>query len=320
MSALAHPFAFDPTYGTTEKDLLSVASPDPPRDFESFWKERRRAAEAVDVAPETEPADPAFATPHHRAYRWSYRSTRDVRIRGWLLVPYPGPAKRGFIVAHGYGGRTAPDRDLPFQDAVLAFPCLRGLSLSRLPGVPADPYGHVLHGIERPETYIHGGCVEDIWCGVSALLRLHPEVEGRIGFLGISFGAGIGAMALAWEPRVSRAHLNVPSFGNHPLRLQCPTVGSGEAVRAYVARGGNPFPALAYHDAASAARFVRIPVHCALARFDPAVAPPGQFSVFNALAGERSLTILRAGHFPYPEAEQEAARLRIELERFFALP
>jgi len=317
MSVPAHPFAFDPTYGATEEELLSIRPPDPPTDFEAFWNRRRLAAEAVDVAPETE-EDHSLGTARHRAYRWSYRSTGDVRIRGWLLVPRSAPVKRGFLVAHGYGGRTAPDRDLPFEDAALVFPCLRGLSLSRLPGVPSDPYGHVLHGIERPETYIHGGCTEDVWCGVSALLRLYPELEGHLGFLGISFGAGIGAMALAWEPRVSRAHLNVPSFGNHPIRLQCPTVGSGEAVRSYVARGGNPLPALSLHDAATAARFIRIPVHCALARFDPAVAPPGQFSVFNALAGERALTVLGAGHFPYPEAERDTARLRSELEDFFS--
>jgi cephalosporin-C deacetylase len=143
-------------------------------------------------------------------------------------------------------------------------------------------------------------------------------VAGRIGFLGISFGGGIGAMALAWDPRVNRAHLNVPSFGNHPVRLRCRTVGSGEAVRAYAARGLDPMPTLAYYDAASAARQIRIPVHCALAGFDPAVAPPGQFSIFNALAGEKELFPLQAGHFPYPEAEHEERRLLGELERFFA--
>lgn len=77
-------------------------------------------------------------------------------------------------------------------------------------------------------------------------------------------------------------------------------------------------PALAYHDAATAARRIRIPVHCALAEFDPAVAPPGQFSIFNALAGPRELFLLQAGHFPHEAMEEEERRLQGELGTFFA--
>ena len=315
MSLFKHPFPFDPTYGADEAELRAIQPPAPPTDYVGFWEPRYAAALAVDPQPEVHAEGEDGS---HRRFHVSFRSTENVRIRGWLLVPKVGPARRGLVVAHGYGGRTAPDTHLPFADAVMLFPCLRGLSLSRLPKVPSDPYGHVLHGIERPETYIHGGCIEDLWCAVSALLRLHPEVAGRIGFLGISFGGGIGAMALAWDDRVARAHLNVPSFGNHPVRLQCRTVGSGEAVRAYASRGLDPLRTLSYYDAASAAQRIRIPVHCALAGFDPAVAPPGQFSIFNALPGERELFPLQAGHFPYPGAEQEERRLLGELERFFS--
>ncbi len=315
MSNWAHPFPFDPTYGATMEDLLSLQPPAPPGDFTGFWQKRYASALVVDPAPEVEPI--ASAEPGHGPFQIRYRSTRGVMIRGWMLVPRKGDIRRGFLVAHGYGGRMAPDRHLPFEDAVLFFPCLRGLSLSRMPGIPADPYGHVLHGIESTEGYIHGGCVEDIWCGISAMLRLYPRIEGRIGFLGVSFGGGIGAMALAWEQRVARAHFNVPSFGNHPVRLRCPTVGSGEAVRAYAARGHDPMPTLAYHDAATAAKFIRMPVHCALARFDPAVAPPGQFSIYNALTAPRQLMVLGAGHYPYPDGVREGKELIRELEVFF---
>ncbi len=314
MAVFQHPFPFDPSYGMTREDLLRIGAPDSPGDEEFFWRQRFVKAVALNPAIEIEEEAPVG---ERRRFQIAFRSTGGVKIRGWLLVPRNRPPARGFVVAHGYGGRTAPDTHLPFADAALLFPCLRGLALSRLPGVPADPYGHVLHGIEEKESYIHGGCMEDIWCAVSALLQLYPEIAGRIGFMGISFGGGIGAMALAWEDRVARAHFNVPSFGNHPLRLQCRTVGSGEAVRSYAARGRDPMPTLAYYDAATAARRIRIPVHCALAEFDPAVAPPGQFSIFNALSGPRELFLLQAGHFPYAGAEEEERRLLGELEAFF---
>jgi len=47
------------------------------------------------------------------------------------------------------------------------------------------------------------------------------------------------------------------------------------------------------------------------------VAPQGQYSVFNGLAGERVLFRLQAGRFPYPGAEEEERELLADLERFF---
>jgi cephalosporin-C deacetylase len=67
-----------------------------------------------------------------------------------------------------------------------------------------------------------------------------------------------------------------------------------------------------------AARFTSIPVHVAAALFDPAVAPPGQFAVYNALPGEKQLFVLDAGHFDYPGKAGQEQLLRAELERFFA--
>lgn len=163
-----------------------------------------------------------------------------------------------------------------------------------------------------------GGCVDDLWLAVSAMLLLFPATCGHIGYAGMSFGGGIGAMALPWEPRIQRAHLNVPSFGNHPVRLQLPTVGSGAAVQGYQQQHGNVLATLQYYDAASAARFIRQPVHVAAALFDPAVAPPGQFAIYNALSEPKYLFVLEAGHFSYPhQAKQEQALLK-ELEVFFS--
>jgi len=127
----------------------------------------------------------------------------------------------------------------------------------------------------------------------------------RLDYLGISFGGGIGALALPWDERFHRAHLNVPSFGHHPLRLALPGVGSGEAVRRYQQRTGRALATLRSFDAAAAARYLRIPVHVAAARFDPAVPPPGQFAIYNALAGEREGGLARPARLAGPGAQSE---------------
>lgn len=310
-----HGFPFDPSYGYSLERLLEVPAPPPPDDFAEFWKARYERAVAGPTNPQMTPA--GWSHPDYAVLDLCYRSTDDVTIRGWALTPRHGPVRRGFVVGHGYGGRDGPDLDLPFHDAALLFPCFRGLSRSRHAHLPGIADQHVVHGLDNPHHYIIGGCVEDLWLAVSALQELFPGVEDRVGYLGISFGGGVGALALPWDTRIRRAHLNVPTFGNQPLRLALPTVGSGEAVRRYQSLHGHALETLAYYDAASAAQTTHVPVHVAAALFDPVVAPPGQFAIFNALAGVKELFVLDAGHFDYPAKQEQDRALKENLANFF---
>ncbi|MEZ5583004.1 MAG: hypothetical protein R3F37_09785 [Candidatus Competibacteraceae bacterium] len=42
--------------------------------------------------------------------------------------------------------------------------------------------------------------------------------------------------------------------------------------------------------------------------FDPAVPPPGQYAIYNALAGHKDLFVLQAGHFEHGNALQRKLR------------
>lgn len=315
MSDLLHDFAFDPSYGYDLEDLLAVQAPPEPPGFSELWSERYEKALGIDPAPELTPS--VFQRPGLRVWDLIYRSTDGFPIRGWLLVPERDPIRRGFVVGHGYGGIERPDFELPCDDAVYLVPCFRGLSLSSRPPISNDPYWHVLHDIHLRDRYILAGCVEDLWIGVSALLQLNGQLAGNIAYMGISFSGGVGALALPWESRICRAHLNVPTFGHHPLRLRLPTTGSGASVQAFARRNVHVAETLAYYDAAVAARHIRQPMHVAAALFDPVVAPPGQFAIYNALSGPKELFVLRAGHFEHPESAAENRRLLSELRGFF---
>lgn len=318
-----HDYAFDPTYGMDLARLLNVSPPRPPDDFAAFWQRRYTAARAVDPQPRIEHADGKIG--QHAAFELRYSSTDAVHIGGWLLVPENGRIRHGLVIGHGYGGRDAPDTVLPLEDAVILFPCLRGFGRSALPDVSPDPNQHVLHDIQDRQRYIIGGCVEDLWLAVSALLSLFPEVAGRVACLGISLGGGIAAMAAPWDARISRLHLHVPTFGHQALRLTLPCVGSNEAVRAYQqrfqSRQGNVVETLAYYDSASAASFLGIPTLVAAALFDPAVPPPGQFAVYTAIAEPlRRLFVLEAGHFDYPGKEARIEELNRTVAAFLIEP
>jgi len=311
-------FGFDPSYGYSLPQLLAVGTAKTPKDFLEFWQQRYHQALRVAPLPKVQFLNTDKSG--WQVFGIRYTSTDHRLIRCWLLLPKYGVVTRGFVVGHGYGGRNAPDFHLPFHDSALLFPCFRGLGLSNEPDISADPFWHVRHHIEDADKYVLAGCVEDVWLAVSTLLNLFPYLSGRLGYLGISFGGGIGALALAVEKRIARAHFNVPTFGNQPLRLRLPSQGSVHSVQQYYC--GNKkqtLKVLRYYDAASAARFIDIPVHCACALYDPCVAPPGQFAIFNALPREKQLFVLEAGHYSYPNQARQQQQLIDELDVFFRL-
>jgi cephalosporin-C deacetylase len=315
MSELPHNFPFDPSYGYDLDGLLAVEPPPEPPGFAAFWSARYEEALKVDPSPRLNPS--GYTRWGFRTWDLEYCSTDGFPIRGWLLEPEQGAVGRGFIVGHGYGGIERPNFELPCTDAVYLVPCFRGLCRSSRPPISQSPFWHVLHDIDKRDSYILRGCVEDLWTGVSALLQLYAQLQGRLGYMGISFGGGVGALAMPWEPRIARGHLNVPTFGHHPLRLRLPTTGSGASVQALARRNVHVTETLAYYDAAVAARYIRQPMHVAAALFDPAVAPPGQFAVYNALPGRKHLFVFTAGHFAHPESAAEDRKLLSELRGFF---
>ncbi len=310
-----HPFDFDPTYGMEPEQLLAIEPPQAPTGFDDFWQQRYKAALTVDPEPRLRHSRLRHADWH--VFDISYVSTGSSQINGWLLVPRARQVRRGLVVGHGYGGRDQPEFDLPVEETAVLFPCCRGLSLSASPQIPADAPGHVLCGIESRDRYVIGGCVDDIWLAVSTLETLYPWLAGHIGYSGISFGGGIGALAIPFDARIRRGHLIVPTFGHRQLWLTLPTVGSAQSVQAYQKRHGSVLETLRFFDAAIAASRITVPMLVAPALFDPAVAPPCQFSVANATQKFNEIFILDAGHFEYAGMEEQNAILQHKVGRFF---
>jgi cephalosporin-C deacetylase len=314
---IQHELPFDPEYGYDLERLLSVPAPEAPEDYVAFWTRQYEDARRIPLnlaRRQIESPNPAY-----ELYEVEYDSYQGARIGAWLTVPLDVPLEAGMVVGHGYGGREGPEFGLPLRNAVCIFPCARGFHRSASKDFPNESDGHVLHGIESRESYSHLGSVVDYWLAASALLELYPEVSEHLYYSGGSFGGGMGALILPWDSRFTKAYLNIPSFGNHPLRVNLDCVGSGAAIKRHYDAGHTEIlDVLKYFDAATAAAHIHIPVFVAAAMFDPAVPPPGQFAVYNALKGPKQLYLRQAAHFELSGNEFDDSAIHARLLRWFA--
>ena len=271
----------------TEYSLSALLTPSPPPrepdDFAGFWQETFDEFGAGPV--DWEIVQELAPTAAHRVTEIRFASSAGEPAACYVMLPQDGPAVRGLVVGHGYGGRTGPDPARVPGGTAAVFPVAPGLHPGTASRFPASADEHVLAGIAHRDTYSHRFSAADIWRAATVLLELAPAAARSLDYSGESFGGGIGALALPWDARFRRAVLDVPSFGDHDVRLSRRCTGSGEAVRRHLRLHPEARPVLDYFDAAIAARRLHLPVSVSAAVVDPAVDPRGQFAVYRALPG-----------------------------------
>ncbi len=311
----AHSLPYDPTYGYSREELLALKPPEiEPVDFDPFWKKTYEEARNVPLSAEMgEHKTSQSGQPYQEVF---FDTLGKFRVGGWLYFPKIPTPQAMIVHAHGYGGPGDPgfEEDGAIHLTVHA----PGFSLSSHPDLPNESAKHVIHGISSKETYLIRTCVAALWSAATFLLENFPSLKDKLFFQGVSFGGGLGALTLAWENRFVRSQLVVPTFGHHPIRLQCQCGGSGEAVRQLHALRPEISAVLGYFDAATAAKRIRHPVLVAPALFDPAVPPPGQFAVANAIPSKERF-VLQGGHFQYPDEAKEYLALDQRTREWFSL-
>lgn len=307
----------DATYGWTIDDLLDPEPlPPQPDDFVEFWHGVSEEADALEPSLRMgrridAPEDIADT---HDVFEARYTSIGGRDLGAWVVLPKGDVEPTlNLTFGHGYGGRAYPELFghcmLPTDATIL--PCVRGMpELSLSEDLPSTAQEHVLVGIESKETYVLRGCVADLWRATAELD--HLVGVHRRAYHGGSFGGGLGAFALMGG-RYARGTLHVPTFGNHPLRVTLPSIGSGAALSKLWETDPSVLDVLAYFDAATAASHVQTPTMVSIALWDPAVPPPGQVAVHHALAGEKHLVIQDCGHTGFPGEPEQVARWQVLL-------
>lgn len=296
---IEHSYPFDPTNGMTQAELLAVAPGKEPEGFREFWEENfalvANAPLRYDV--ETEVWSPV---PEEKIYR--VRVTNYDGVEFVLWITRPENSQGGLIIGQGYGNIAIPSASQ--YSLTVGYAAVRGLGPSQCKDIPWETKKHVIHGINSKETYILRGVIADQWMATRVLLDMYPECAANLNYAGGSMGGGMGALLLPWDKRFKAAFLHVPTFGSE-IRFEYESTGSGEACRKYVLEHPEARQVLKYFDASVAAKYIRIPVCCTPALFDPCVAPAGQFSVVNAIDEKYKTVFIReTGHFGSTEHDK----------------
>ena len=323
MLDIQHDFPFDPRHGYTHEQLRSISAPDTePADFDQFWQSLYQ--ETLSQPLNIERRASTFSDKYWNVEECYFDTLEHQRVGAWLLTPKEGPIQSLRVFGHGYGGREQPSfshAELRKHTAHL-FPVAPGFHISADPAIPLNNAAkHVVHGIESKDTYVFRVCAASLWSAASVLLNLYPLCADSLHYVAWSYGGGMGALMLPWDQRYVCAELGVPSFGHHPIRLKCPCVGSGEAVRAYHREHPEVESVLAYFDAATAARKIKQPMLFGVCAFDPAVPPPGQYAVANACQSEAIISEIEVGHYAvdYPGKIAQGTRHQRNRLKFFDL-
>ena len=298
---IKHDYPFDPTSGMTEKDLLAIPPPSIPEGFEEFWRNlyKETTAEECRYTVEEELWSPEKDT---RIYRISFTHDNGIRIGAWVTVPKTFTS--AILVGHGYG-HVPTARDALRKGFLTIHPCLRGLGLSQQKDIPWEVEHHALYGIHSPETYVLTGCVKDFWMAAGVLLKMFPEVKGKLHYDGISLGGGLGMLLLPWDDRIGASAIDIPTLaGQYQFNFPARSGSLSEIRKKYALAHPEVKEVFTLFDAASAAGFLRKKVLITPALFDPVNPPPVQFIIANSIPEEyRILRIRETGHFTPTEKD-----------------
>ncbi len=316
---IAHSYDFDPTCGFSKRELQDIPVPDcEPADFVSFWEKFHKevSSSKIQILSKREIWSPEASVDIWEVF---FLSHGGVRIGAWVLRPEKSAG--GLVNCHGYGPSPWFGVQLAKEGLTCIYPCIRGAGLSSHHDIPWEPRKHVLYRIDSKDEYVLKGCVADIWNAASVLLELFPDCADNLNYEGSSFGGGMGALSVPWDKRFKTASLDVPTFGNNPVRMKYKSAGSGEAQRLHLEKHPEAMAVMNYFDAAISAKYISAEVLCSPAYFDPVVLPVGQFAIANALK-RVELYPIPVGHYAPTDPEHKAVidKLPNKRRKLFGLP
>lgn len=284
-----------------------LKSPQPPADFEAFWRAAVAEAEAVPIRFERAHYK-HDDYPTHTVYRLRWVGVDRRGREGWYAVPKSAPMPMPAVLyLPGYGVGTVPINENTRFDTLITLSInLHGYSVE--PNVPYSPeLGYFTRGIESPHSYVYRRLVQESIVAMRVLAAQAEVDSSRLAAAGLSQGGGLAVMLGAWCRLTRCVVAELPALSYWEYLLDRPAWRYPiKEFTDYMEKTGTPretaLQTLQYYDAVNHAPFVRVPAQLSLALKDPGIRAPVVFSLYDALPQPKRLLIYEElGHDWHPE-------------------
>ncbi len=228
-----------------------------PDDYRDFWADALDRARRHSVAPRAVPVDTLLTTVD--VYDFSFAGARGRTVTGWLRLPRHREGMLPAVVhANGYGaGRLSPVDDLTWSSAGYAH------LVVNTHGQGGGSTGHLLDGIDDPESYYYRDVFVDAARAVDAVRELDAVDGSRVAMIGNSQGGGIALGVGAVADDLFAVLAQSQFMTDAPTALQRAANGPWTELRGYLTehpeRADAVARTLAYVDGVTSARHATAP-------------------------------------------------------------
>jgi cephalosporin-C deacetylase len=288
-----------------------------PADFDAFWREVLRQAEAISLAPEMIP-DPLRTSDDVEVFEVFYNSLEQVRVAAWYCRPTRRAAQTPAIL---YSPGYQMDPPIPKEWARKGYIALsvapRGKLRSNRQFNPGYPNLLTYNIVDR-HTYAYRGFYVDAWRGIDFLLS-RPEVDpARIGVTGTSQGGGLTICTAAMRHEVRAAAAGAPYLCGFLDAIELTHTYPYEEINDYLRQHPVSRPAveetLAYFDGLNFADSITCPIIVNIGLQDNVCPPETGYALFNKISAKDKQL------YPYEGHGHDAGRYQHSaiIDRFFA--
>lgn len=274
-----------------------------PADFDAYWEKALKELGSASLKIELSAVD--LGEPGTEAFDLYFKGVGGARVHAKYLRPKGSSGKAPAIVEyHGYSGNSGDFTDklkwVKLGYSVFSLDCRGQGGLSEDVGIPVlnSLRGHIIRGIETPETFmfrfIYLDCVQ--------LIRIAMEQPGvdptRIGVTGGSQGGGLSVAAAALEPRVARCASCFPFLSDYRRVWDLNTSGAYEEIKDWFRRFDplhqrevEIFTRLGYLDIQNLAPRIKGKVLMSVGLTDQTCPPSTVYACFNKIKVEKEMMV-----------------------------
>lgn len=280
-------------------------SPNVPEDFDAFWVEAVREAEAERLDYSRSLTND-FDLPGFRIESLTFRGMHGAELHGWISYAPDAKRERAFLWIPPYGRESLLPNEYGTRQGFvsMSFNFFGHGPFHQETYTPSR--GYFAEGAGSPETWVFRTMIQNAYIAAKVLQAQSEADENRIAAMGMSQGGGMSIWLGALSPIIKAVVADMPFLGGirqvlsrqayrYPLKE---LTDFADSIPLGLERILNTID---YFDTINFATRCRVPTHISAGTKDPSVRVDQAQAIYDALPGEKEIAIYDWGHDWHPE-------------------